>query len=110
MSIDPVTTGAIGTNPGNIEVYPLIVIKASGASQIVITENVNGDSITLNSVVAANTLLYFDCSLMTVTDDLGTDLSLELAFDSVFPLIINKEYNFSVDGGEFQYINYYPGY
>ena len=110
VSIDPIITGAIGTNPGNVEVYPLIVVRSDGSDQIVITENESGDSITLNSNVAENRLVYFDCSLMTVKDDLDNDLTLDVALNSVFPLVLNKDYNFNVTGGELQYVSYYPGY
>jgi hypothetical protein len=110
VSINPVITGAIGSNTGNVEVFPLITILADGSTSIVITENISGDVITLNSQIAAGTLVYFDCANMKITDINGVDYTLSTCLDSVFPLCIIEDYNFTVTGGKFQTVLYYPGY
>lgn len=107
----PVVTGAIGTNPGEAQVYPLLEVICDGSDTLTITDSVTGNNITLNNAPTTNTVLYFDCATQTVTDSTGTEYTTSLAKNTVWVNFQGKaNYALTVSGGVLQQVKFYPGY
>jgi len=107
----PVVTGAIGTNPGEAQVYPLLEVICDGSDTLTITDSVTGNSITLNNAPTTNTVLYFDCATQRVTDSTGTEYTTSLAKNTVWVNFQGKaNYALTVSGGVLQQVKFYPGY
>jgi predicted phage tail component-like protein len=108
-SIEPVVSGPIGSNAGEIRVWPLIEVKTDGSSQLVVRDTVTGNTITLNDSPGENTTLYIDCEKRTITDDAGNEYQTDLALNTVWINFLD-EYSITTTGGVFQQLSYRPGY
>lgn len=107
-SINPVISGPVGQNQGECEAWPIIEVKTTGNSTLIITDTITGNQMTLTDAPAENTILYFNCATQTVEDSAGTDYTLNMAKNTVW-ISFMSTYQISVTGGIFQQLSYYPG-
>jgi predicted phage tail component-like protein len=111
MAVNPLRSGPVGRNPGEIRVWPLIEIKANGSDSIVLTDTKTGLTITLNESITANTQLFFDCANRTVTDSAGNDYTTSLGLNTAWINFMGKaDYNITLTGGILQQLTFKPGF
>lgn len=102
------TTGPIGVNEGVTSVRPIINVISDGSASLIITDNVSGQTFTLNGV-SPNTNITIDCSDRTIVDDAGTSYITSVDISSVWFNFFSS-YELSCTGGVIQSVEYYENY
>lgn len=97
-SVNALIKGMVGVNNGLIRVFPVIQLLADGSAEIVITESIENQSMTIHHAFTANTVLIYDAKTKTVTDTEGNDYTEDIDINSA-RILLNKQFDFSSTSG-----------
>jgi hypothetical protein len=92
-SVDTKITGMVGTNNGLTRVFPVIKLLTTG-SEIVITESIENQSMTIHYEFTRGTALIYDAKTKKIIDTDGNDYTEYIDMNSD-RLVLNNQYNFS---------------
>lgn len=92
-SVDTKITGMVGTNNGITRVFPVIKLLTTG-SEIVITESIENQTMTIHHEFTRGTALIYDAKTKKIIDTNGNDYTEYIDMNSD-RLVLNNQYNFS---------------
>jgi hypothetical protein len=106
---EPIITGPIGINQGKTPIKPLLTLKTLGSSNIIISDTISGQSITLNVPLPPDLIIYCNCKDRTVTTEHGEDLTNFMGLNSVW-FKFHHNYNLECTGAIIQSVEFCEGY